>query len=126
MPADHHQKLGMSSGDREVIVQNRNQCHHFIEKFHSAVSGLSGGQLDTDLNLRNRNSGDCDVILIFDDVIKIQLRPFGIDQESGFKEETTQNRSALTTRSRTCFNDSIHCASAGWRSKRDFTSDPRP
>ena len=79
LPPDDHQKLGVNSGNCDVIVENRNRCDHFIEKFQPATPGLSSRQLDADLDFRNRDSGDCDVVLICNDVIKIELRPFGID-----------------------------------------------
>ena len=69
----------MSSGNRKVVVQNGNRRHHFIEKFHSTTPGPSSCQLDAHLNFRNRDSGNCDVVLICNDVIKIELRPLDID-----------------------------------------------
>ena len=126
LPTDDDKKLGLRSSNCKVVVQNGNRRHHFIEKFHSTTPGPSSCQLGAHLNFRNRYGGDCDIVLIRNDVIKIELRPLGIDQESCVKNQTSQNRSSATTSSRICFSDSIHWASAGCRLKRDFTSDPRP
>ncbi len=98
----------MNSGNCKVVVQDRNRRHHFIEKLQSTTPDLSSCQFDADLNFRNRESGDCDVVLICNDVIKIELRPLGIDQESRVKKQAGQNRSSVTTSSRTCFSASIH------------------
>ena len=65
-------------------------------------------QLHAHLNFRNRDGGNCDVVLICNDIIKIELRPLGIDQESRIKKQASQNRSSLTKSSRTCFSDSLH------------------
>ena len=79
LPTDEYQKLGVNSGKCGVIVQNGNRGDHFFEEFQPATPGLSSRQLDAHVDFRNRDSGDCDVVLICNDVIKIELRPFGID-----------------------------------------------
>lgn len=79
LPPDDRQKLGVRSGNCKVVVQNRNRRHDFIEQFQSAAPGLPSCQLDADLNFRNRDSGNCNIVLISNDVIKIELRPLGID-----------------------------------------------
>ena len=69
---------------------------------------LPNCQLDTDLDFRNRDGGDCDIVAILYNVVEIDLRPLSIDQESRVEEKAIQNRSSVRTSSRTFFSNSIH------------------
>jgi hypothetical protein len=43
------------------------------------VSGLSFGQLDPDLKFGHCDGGDCDVVLVSNQVIEIGMRPLRIN-----------------------------------------------
>ncbi len=43
------------------------------------MSGLSFGQLDSDLKFRDCDGGNCDVVLVSNQVIEIGMRPLRIN-----------------------------------------------
>jgi hypothetical protein len=79
LSTNYHQKLGVSSGDIEVIVHNGHRRHNFVKKFLTTMPRLPFRKLNSDLKFSHGDSGDRHIDLVTNRVIKISVGPLGID-----------------------------------------------
>jgi hypothetical protein len=69
----------MSSRYCDVVIHNRHRRNNFIEEVPTTLPGPSFRQLDSHLKLGHRNGGNRYVVLVFDHLVEIGMRPLCID-----------------------------------------------
>ena len=83
----------MDASHVEVVVLDRDRREHLRDVRVAARTPPSVGELDADKELCCRHRGNCDVVLIADDLIERDRAPLCVDDDRRVQNQSSQRRS---------------------------------